>query len=186
MSFCHARSLCSADGPGEAKIARKTTRRRERDDCVPGRCLCGRVRFEIDYPAFWAWHDHSRATRLAHGAAYATYVGCWRKHFRVTGGKAEITRYDDEGNTRSFCSRCGTPVLYTRKRAPHMVNIPRALFEARTGREPRYHVKFEELQDWTYTGEALAPLKGYPGVLWERPKRKKRRPALSSRQESVD
>ena len=39
-----------------------------------GRCLCGAVRFEIDYPAFWAWHDHTRASRIAHGAAYATYV----------------------------------------------------------------------------------------------------------------
>src|SRR5512140_137922 len=38
-----------------------------------GRCLCGRVAFEIDVPARWAWHDHSPASRRAHGAAYATY-----------------------------------------------------------------------------------------------------------------
>jgi hypothetical protein len=36
---------------------------------VAGQCLCGTVRFEIDAPAFWAWHDHTRATRMAHGAA---------------------------------------------------------------------------------------------------------------------
>ena len=29
--------------------------------------------------------------------------------------------------------------------------------------------------DWTWSGEALVPLKGYPGVLWERPRRRKRR-----------
>jgi hypothetical protein len=56
-----------------------------------------------------------------------------------------------------------------------MVNIPRALFVSRTGREPRYHVAIEELQDWTYTGEPLAPLKGFPGIVWERPGRKRRR-----------
>src|SRR4051812_17449885 len=44
-----------------------------------GQCLCGKVCFEIDTPARWAWHDHSAATRRAHGAAYATYVGSWRK-----------------------------------------------------------------------------------------------------------
>ena len=38
-------------------------------------------------------------------------------------------------STRSFCSRCGTPLLYERKRSPHMVNIPRALFTGRTGRQ---------------------------------------------------
>ena len=60
--------------------------------CVAGQCLCGAVRFEIDFPAFWAWHDHSRASRLAHGAVYATYVGTWRKRFRITEGEGEIAR----------------------------------------------------------------------------------------------
>ena len=60
-----------------------------------GQCLCGKVCFEIDVPARWAWHDHSPASRRAHGAAYATYVGSWRKRFRITKGKTSITRYED-------------------------------------------------------------------------------------------
>ena len=142
---------------------------------VSGRCLCGAVE-EIDFPAFWAWHDHSAASRRAHGAAYATYIGCWRKHARVVKGQRSIARFEDAKTeaTRSFCSRCGTPLLYERKRSPHMVNIPRALFTGRVGREPRYHVAFEELQDWAYTGNQLVPLKGYPGVVWERPKSRRR------------
>jgi len=87
-----------------------------------------------------------------------------------------MTRFEDSEteSTRSFCSRCGAPLLYELKRSPHMVNIPRALFTGRTGREPRYHVAIEELQDWTYTGHRLVPLKGYPGVVWERPKSRRR------------
>jgi hypothetical protein len=143
---------------------------------VAGQCLCGTVRFEIDYPAFWAWHDHSRASRVAHGAVYATYVGSWRKRFRVTAGERDITRYEDKatGAVRSFCRRCGTPLMYERARSPHMVNIPRALFHTRTGRQPLYHVGIEEMQDWTYTGEALVPLKGFPGVVWQRARKRKR------------
>jgi hypothetical protein len=149
----------------------------EKPERVAGQCLCGAVRFEIDYPAFWAWHDHSRATRFAHGAAYATYVGSWRKRFRVTSGDDEIARHEDKaaGSARSFCRRCGTPLFYQRARSPHMVNIPRALFVSRTGRQPRYHVGIAELQDWAYTGEPLVPLKGFPGIVWERPGRKRRR-----------
>ena len=79
-------------------------------------------------------------------------------------------------STRSFCSRCGAPLLYERKCSPHMINIPRALFTGRTGREPLYHVAIEELQDWTYTGNRLVLLKGDPGIVWERPK-SRRRPA---------
>jgi hypothetical protein len=29
-------------------------------------------------------------------------------------------------------------------------------------------------QDWTYTGNRLVPLKGYPGIVWERPKSRRR------------
>ena len=120
-----------------------------------GQCLCGKVAFEIDVPARWAWHDHSAASRRAHGA---------------------IARYEDKASktTRSFCSNCGTPLIFERPRSPHMVNIPRALFAERTGRQPLYHIAIEELQEWTYSGEPLVPLKGFPGVVWQRSKRKKR------------
>jgi len=142
-----------------------------------GQCLCGKVQFEIDTPARWAWHDHSAGSRCAHGAAYATYVGSWRKRFRITKGQTQIARYEDRATKtqRSFCVRCGSPIAYERARSPHMVNIPRALFSGRTGRQPLYHIAIEELQEWAYTGEPLVPLKGFPGVVWQRSKRKNRR-----------
>jgi hypothetical protein len=148
---------------------------------VPGQCLCGEVHIEIDFPARWAWHDHSRASRHAHGAAYATYVGSWRRRFRITRGQSNITRFEDTacGTTRSFCARCGTPICYERARSPHMVNVPRALFQTRTGRQARYHIGIEQMPEWTYLGERLVPLKGYPGVLWDRSKRKPRAPPMA-------
>jgi hypothetical protein len=135
------------------------------------------VRLEIDVPAVWAWHDHSASSRRAQGCAYATYVGSWKSRFRILEGEQAITRFEDKatGAIRSFCARCGTPLMYERKRAPRMVNIPRALFESRTGREPRYHLNLREAPDWAYHGEPLGPLKGFPGVMWERPRRSKRR-----------
>jgi hypothetical protein len=140
-----------------------------------GRCLCGSVTFEIGVPARWAWHDHSAASRRAHGAAYATYVGSWRKRLRITKGEDLISRFEDKATktVRSFCATCGTPLFYERGHSPHMVNIPRALFASRTGRQPLYHIAIEELQDWAYTGEPLVPLKGFPGVVWQRSKKKK-------------
>ena len=146
-------------------------------ETVAGNCLCGAVEIEIGIPAFWAWHDHSRASQRAQGCAYATYIGCWRSKVRIVQGSKSIARYEDAKTraARSFCVRCGTPLLYERAHAPQMVNIPRALFGTRTGREPRYHLSIEEAPEWEYHGEALVPLKGYPGVLQERPRRKKTR-----------
>src|ERR1700716_702875 len=68
-----------------------------------GQCLCGKVCFEIDTPARWAWHDHSAASRRAHGVAYATYVGSWRKRFRIIKGKAGITHFEDK-TTKKPCA----------------------------------------------------------------------------------
>lgn len=68
--------------------------------------------------------------------------------------------------------------MYERPRAPKIVNIPRALFETRTGREPLYHVRLQEAAEWTWRGEPLAPLKGYPGVMWSG---RRRRPKVAFR-----
>ena len=140
-----------------------------------GGCACGAVRFEIDVPARWAWHDHSARSRHAQGCAYATYVGCYKSRFRILEGEDRLTRYEDANHAtvRRFCSVCGTPVAYERATSNVMVNIPRALFAERTGREARYHMNMAERADWTWAGEPLGPLKGYPGVLIERPRKRK-------------
>jgi len=162
--------------PEEEVTEKKKTKPVALGKPAAGQCLCGKVCFEIDVPARWAWHDHSPSSRRAHGAAYATYVGSWRKRFRIIAGGDEIARYEDKaaGGARSFCRRCGTPLIYQRSRSPHMINIPRALFESRTGRQPIYHIGIEERPDWAYAEEPLVPLKGYPGVVWERSRKKKR------------
>ncbi len=142
---------------------------------ISGQCLCGAVEIDVDVPVFWAWHDHSAATRRAHGAAYATFVGCWKSKVRVKKGEAMVARFVDteRKHVRHFCSRCGSPLMFERGHSPKMVNIPRALFAGRTGRETKYHVAIDQLQDWAYLGAPVGPLKGYPGVTVERTRKKR-------------
>jgi hypothetical protein len=155
-------------------------RPRVKGEAISGACLCGAVTVEVDVPVFWAWHDHSGASRVAHGAAYATYLGCWKSKVRVVRGEDALARFDDVARrqVRTFCSRCGTPVMFTRATSPKWVNIPRALFSERTGREAKYHVAIEQLQDWAYLGAPVGPLKGYPGVSVE--KARKAKPARAT------
>lgn len=147
---------------------------------ISGKCLCGAVEIETDVPVFWAWHDHSAASRLAHGAAYATYVGCWKSKVRITKGEAKVARFTDAArkHVRHFCSACGSPLMFERGHSPKMVNIPRALFAGRTGRETKYHVAIDQMQDWAYLGAPVGPLKGYPGVTVEKTRRKPKTPEL--------
>jgi hypothetical protein len=169
-----AAALVESRDPMMARTTSKTVAKTPAG-IAAGQCLCGAVHVEIGIPARWAWHDHSHASRRAHGAAYATYVGSWRSRFRVTKGASTITQFEDAttGDTRRFCARCGTPITYERKRARQMVNVPRALFDGRTGREPLYHIAIGETPEWAWRGTALRPLKGFPGVMWEGPRRRK-------------
>ena len=116
---------------GRAKTGKLSTPK------ATGRCVCGDVKFEIDYPAFWAWHDHSDASRRAQGCAYATYVGTWRSRFRVLQGSERITRFDEPKTRakRSFCARCGTPLFYERA---SQVLAERAGFEPALGDYPKH------------------------------------------------
>ena len=145
-------------------------------------CVCGTVRIEIEVPAFWAWHDHSQASRRAQGCAYATYIGTWKSRMRVVKGVRHIARFEDQAarTVRSFCAKCGTPLAYERAHSPKMINIPRAIFAGRTGREPRYHLHFDEMPEWAYRCEPLVPLKGYPGVFCKRPKKSRVQEACRS------
>jgi len=145
---------------------------------VKGACGCGIISFEIKHPARWAYHDHSRATRDTLGSAITTYVGSWRKRFRIVAGEEALCEYrdDENGITRRFCIECGSPVTYERDASPHMVNIPRGLFLEGVGREPRYHVRMAEMPEWAYTGEKVSPLKNYPTVQYERPRKSKNKP----------
>ena len=169
---------------GQIKPGRspKPPRRRARAAVtISGACLCGGIAIETDAPLFWAWHDHSEASRRAHGAAYATYVGRWRSKVRVVGGEGVLARFDDlkRRQVRSFRALCKTSMMFTRGGSPKWLDIPRALFGARTGREAKHHVAIEQLQDWAYLGAPLGPLKGYPGVSIEKvPKAKPARGGL--------
>ncbi|NWG53863.1 MAG: hypothetical protein HXY28_09105 [Hydrogenophilaceae bacterium] len=63
--------------------------------------------------------------------------------------------------------------MYARGHSPTMVNIPRALFDEGVGREPRYHISIDQTPEWAYAHERLTPLKGFPGIVWSRGRKRR-------------
>jgi len=152
---------------------------------LDGSCRCGAVHFAVDshtpYPYQRCYCSICR--KSAGGGGYAINIMGVADTLEVEGMRAIRKWHAPIGRRigaaeRSFCRHCGTPLIYERP-PKKMINIPRALFESRTGRQPIYHIGIDEAQDWAYGGERLVPLKGYPGVVWTRPVRKKRAAAAA-------
>src|SRR5262245_48192748 len=87
-------SMARAARKDEDQKTRKPARKRETGVAMV-QCLCGAVAIEVGTPVFWAWHDHSKASRIAHGAAYATYVGTYRSKVRIAKGEGSIARFTE-------------------------------------------------------------------------------------------
>lgn len=85
-----------------------------------GSCLCGGVRYEVSHDIRAVSHCHCSMCRKTHGAAFATYGSALREHFRFTAGEALLSRHVSSATVRrSFCSVCGTPLLWEKSDGPY-------------------------------------------------------------------
>jgi hypothetical protein len=77
-----------------------------------GSCLCGQVHYTVSNIVATS-HCHCSMCRKAHGAAFATYASALNKDHVFTAGAALVKTYKSSAEvTRSFCSACGSPLLW--------------------------------------------------------------------------
>ena len=69
-----------------------------------GHCLCGAVRYELDFQIEATSNCHCRYCRRAHGAAFVTTALVPTRALRITTGEQSIARHEG----RYFCSICGS------------------------------------------------------------------------------
>jgi len=132
---------------------------------VTGECLCGAVRFEVTLPSKWVAHCHCSMCRRAHGAAFVTWLGVPREQFRIVAGDDVLVRYRSSAPaTRSFCGRCGSPLLFESERWPTEVHIARASIAGAIDREPAAHVFYSDRADWLAHHDELPKRGGATGT----------------------
>jgi len=74
-----------------------------------GRCLCGKVRFEVEGPIHHMVNCHCGMCRKHHGSPFVTWAVAPADGYRVTAGTDAIVRYESTpGTHRSFCRTCGS------------------------------------------------------------------------------
>ena len=135
------------------------------DRPVTGSCLCGAVRFAVRLPSRFCAHCHCPNCRRAHGAAFVTWAGFKEEQVRLLSGEEALRRYlTDTGATRSFCSRCGSPLFYEGPRWPGEVHVALASLEGQIDRAPSAHVYVDDRAEWWSIADALPQYGGESGM----------------------
>jgi len=82
---------------------------------VEGSCLCGGIKYEIDFEEYIIVNCHCINCRKVTGAAHGTFIQIPGKHFRWLVGQELVSTYESSpGNHRAFCRICGSKVPQSR------------------------------------------------------------------------
>jgi len=129
-------------------------------ESASGSCLCGAVEFRVYFPTRWCVHCHCSMCRIAHGAAFVTWVGVLRDQFEFISGEKHLNWYgSSEPASRGHCNRCGSSLLFQSSRWEGEIHVTLASFVNAIDRSPAAHVFFDNHVDWAKLGDDL---KRYP------------------------
>jgi len=116
---------------------------------IVGGCLCGAVRFEAAPPTLFCVHCHCHWCRRAHGAAFVTWFGVRAEAFAITSGADVLRTFASSAQSeRSFCSRCGSTMLFRSTLAPGEVHVALACADGPIDRAPAAHIFYEAHVPW--------------------------------------
>ena len=90
-----------------------------------GGCYCGDLRYEADGDTLMKVACHCRECQYISGGSANLIAGMEEDGFRYTKGEPAKFKRDDleEGVTREFCGRCGTPILTRVPESPGAVFV---------------------------------------------------------------
>ena len=125
---------------------------------LSGRCLCGRIRYEVRGVPFNATLCHCDECRRAAGAPVVGWFSCRPAELAWIAG-APKSFASSEGVTRGFCPDCGTALTYAREDLDE-VDVTIASLEAPDDVAPRDHTRHRGRIAWI---DRLAELPAYPG-----------------------
>jgi hypothetical protein len=124
---------------------------------IPGSCLCGAVKFEIDPPLAAFRYCHCGRCRKASGSAHAANAFVPSDQFRWLTGEALVKRFDLPGAKRfavNFCTRSRVP--HEASKTSHVL-IPAGVLEGDPGKRPEMSIFWASRAPW-YVAPGDLPL----------------------------
>ncbi len=121
---------------------------------LSGHCYCGAVSFEIDGKSDWIGHCHCESCRRHSGSVMTTFAG-FKLDQVIFIGTTPNRFCTDDGVTRRFCGKCGSPVSYEYTGRPDEIHMQLGLFDDLEPLAPHDHSFLEEKPSWLHADEHL-------------------------------
>jgi hypothetical protein len=101
---------------------------------LPGGCLCGAVRFEIDEPPISANYCHCTRCQRRTGTAASAQARIVPGSLRIISGEELVRAFKPEdGFPKEFCSACGSALWSRNPDNPEALSVRMGAFDADPG-----------------------------------------------------
>lgn len=114
---------------------------------LEGGCLCGAVRYQVEGEALSSGICHCRTCRKAGSAPTLPFVSFPAAGFAITEG-APAVFHSSPHVTRSFCSRCGSPLTYRSSDHPDSIDVMTCSLDDPEAVPPSFHVWTSHKIEW--------------------------------------
>ena len=114
-----------------------------------GRCLCGKIVYEIDGEVGPIDLCHCSFCRRASGSAFASNATISAASFKLRSGKSLLREYESTpGKLRSFCSNCGSPIYARVPALPDILRIRVGTLTSDPVSRPSGHFDVDSKAPW--------------------------------------
>ncbi len=115
-----------------------------------GRCLCGKIKYEIEGDPAVTAVCHCTSCQRQSGAAFSVNLMIQEGQLSLDGDLETFEETADSGNKvyRRFCGTCGSPILSALEGMPGMVAIKSGTLDDTSGLQPAVQVWCDSKQDW--------------------------------------
>lgn len=123
-----------------------------------GSCLCKRVTFEVTHFEEPVGHCHCKMCQKFHGAAFSTFAEAKQTDVYWLSGQEILSHYRAEnGSVRTFCSLCGSSLLFESNynRSESTIEIALAAFDSLQPITANAHIYTESKANWYDINDGL-------------------------------
>lgn len=127
-----------------------------------GRCLCGRIEFEVQLIDGMVFNCHCSRCRISHGAAFATQAFAVRQSLTFNRGREHLQNYESTGGIRAFCRHCGSRLMNYAKNDGNYLSIAIACLDAAYDGKPVAHAFVGSKAAWHTPSDDIPCFADFP------------------------